>query len=228
MLNARRHLDARQVGVPVVRGVGPGLPLPRRWRWSTPTSPETQLDLMLRELYLHPTGQMPAYEWNFGDVNPPVHACATLFMSQHRAEHRRRRRPSRSCDDVVPQAAAELHLVGQPQGPGRQQRVRGRLPRARQHRRVRPQRAAADGRPPRAGRRHRRGWRCSARTCWSWRSSWPRTTPTTRTSSLKFVEHFFWIAAAMTTSADADEMWDERGRLLLRRAAPPRRHARSG
>jgi hypothetical protein len=32
-----------------------------------------QLDLMLQELYLHPSGQIPAYEWNFGDVNPPVH-----------------------------------------------------------------------------------------------------------------------------------------------------------
>ena len=35
---------------------------------------------MLSQLYLHPSGQMPAYEWNFGDVNPPVHAFATLFM----------------------------------------------------------------------------------------------------------------------------------------------------
>jgi hypothetical protein len=39
-----------------------------------------QLELMLREGYLHPTGQMPAYEWNFGDVNPPVHAWATIFL----------------------------------------------------------------------------------------------------------------------------------------------------
>jgi hypothetical protein len=39
-----------------------------------------QLELMLRDLYLHPTGQIPAYEWNFGDVNPPVHAWATLFI----------------------------------------------------------------------------------------------------------------------------------------------------
>ncbi|HYO87508.1 MAG TPA: hypothetical protein VER79_02610 [Candidatus Limnocylindrales bacterium] len=38
-----------------------------------------QLKLMLSEWYLHPNGQMPAYEWNFGDVNPPVHAWATLF-----------------------------------------------------------------------------------------------------------------------------------------------------
>ena len=39
-----------------------------------------QLDIMLREFYLHPTGQIPAYEWNFSDVNPPVHAWATIFL----------------------------------------------------------------------------------------------------------------------------------------------------
>jgi hypothetical protein len=39
-----------------------------------------QLSLMLRNLYFHPNGQIPAYEWNFSDVNPPVHAWATLFL----------------------------------------------------------------------------------------------------------------------------------------------------
>ncbi len=39
-----------------------------------------QLDLMLQEFFLHPTGQIPAYEWNFSDVNPPVHAWATMFL----------------------------------------------------------------------------------------------------------------------------------------------------
>jgi hypothetical protein len=39
-----------------------------------------QLVLMLRNLYSHPNGQIPAYEWNFSDVNPPVHAWATLFL----------------------------------------------------------------------------------------------------------------------------------------------------
>ena len=60
---------------------------------------------------------MPAYEWNFSDVNPPVHAWATLFLT-HRAVAARRGRSR------FPQAAfeadAELHLVGQPQGPLRQ------------------------------------------------------------------------------------------------------------
>ena len=39
-----------------------------------------QLELMLRDVYQHPSGQVPAYEWNFGDVNPPVHAWATLYI----------------------------------------------------------------------------------------------------------------------------------------------------
>jgi hypothetical protein len=38
-----------------------------------------QLYLMLRERYMHPNGQIPAYEWNFGDVNPPVHAWSVIF-----------------------------------------------------------------------------------------------------------------------------------------------------
>jgi hypothetical protein len=39
-----------------------------------------QLLLMLRSMYFHPNGQIPAYEWNFSDVNPPVHAWATVLM----------------------------------------------------------------------------------------------------------------------------------------------------
>jgi hypothetical protein len=47
-----------------------------------------QLDLMLDGRYLHPNGQLPAYEWNFGDVNPPVHAWSTIFT--YRLEQARR------------------------------------------------------------------------------------------------------------------------------------------
>ncbi len=39
-----------------------------------------QIDLMLTQWYIHPSGQIPAYEWNFSDVNPPVHAWATLAL----------------------------------------------------------------------------------------------------------------------------------------------------
>jgi hypothetical protein len=47
-----------------------------------PEFAKEQMDLMLRGAYLHPSGQMPAYEWNFSDVNPPVHAFATLFLQR--------------------------------------------------------------------------------------------------------------------------------------------------
>jgi hypothetical protein len=43
-----------------------------------PEFAKSQLLLFLREWYMHPNGQIPAYEWAFGDVNPPVHAWAAL------------------------------------------------------------------------------------------------------------------------------------------------------
>ena len=75
----RRHIDAGQVGVSLVRGLGPGvsrdLPDARR---SGLRQAATQADAA-HDRYIHPNGQMPAYEWNFGDVNPPVHAWSTIF-----------------------------------------------------------------------------------------------------------------------------------------------------
>jgi hypothetical protein len=64
-----------------------------------------QLDLLLDSSYLHPTGQMPAYEWNFSDVNPPVHAWATIFL--HRTERALGREPDL---DFLKRAFAKLSL----------------------------------------------------------------------------------------------------------------------
>ena len=47
-----------------------------------------QLELFLRSRYLHPSGQIPAYEWNFGDVNPPVHAWSTIYTYLLEKAHR--------------------------------------------------------------------------------------------------------------------------------------------
>ncbi len=44
-----------------------------------PDFAKSQLEMMLKSSYLHPNGQIPAYEWNFSDVNPPVHAFATYW-----------------------------------------------------------------------------------------------------------------------------------------------------
>jgi hypothetical protein len=47
-----------------------------------PQFAKDQLILLLREWFMHPNGQLPAYEWAFGDVNPPVHAWAAMRVYQ--------------------------------------------------------------------------------------------------------------------------------------------------
>jgi hypothetical protein len=47
-----------------------------------PDFAKAQLLLLTREWYMHPNGQIPAYEWSFGDVNPPVHAWAAMRVYQ--------------------------------------------------------------------------------------------------------------------------------------------------
>ncbi len=53
-----------------------------------PDFAKEQLMLMVREWYMHPNGQLPAYEWAFGDVNPPVHAWAAWRV--YKIEKKRR------------------------------------------------------------------------------------------------------------------------------------------
>ena len=136
-------------------GSTPGTP-PGTWRFHCvalahvdPTFAKEQLILLCREWYMHPNGQLPAYEWAFGDVNPPVHAlgCAARLRDRRQAGLRLpRAHPA--------QADAELHLVGEPQGRRGQQRLRGRVPGPRQHRAVRPLGDPAGARNARAVRRH--------------------------------------------------------------------------
>ncbi|MBI5385596.1 MAG: glucosidase [Verrucomicrobia bacterium] len=54
---------------------------------------KSQLVLLTREWYMHPNGQLPAYEWAFGDVNPPVHAWATWRVFQMDRRQRRATNP---------------------------------------------------------------------------------------------------------------------------------------
>ena len=103
---------------------------------------------------MHPNGQIPAYEWNFSDVNPPVHAWAAWRV--YKIDKRIRGEGDTPVSRArLPEAPAELQLVGEPEGRGGQQRLPGRVPRSRQHRGLRPLGALADRRPPRAVRRHR-------------------------------------------------------------------------
>ena len=93
-----------------------------------PEFAKEQLMLMVREWYMHPNGQLPAYEWAFGDVNPPVHAWAAWRV--YKIEKKRRGVGDRTFLAAhLSQAAAELHVVGEPQGRGGTQCVSGRIPR---------------------------------------------------------------------------------------------------
>ena len=87
------HLDAGQMGVSLVCGVGPGIPHHRAIHCRSWNSQKSSLILMLQEFFLHPTGQIPAYEWNFSDVNPPVHAWATTLSVPDGAGAEGARRP---------------------------------------------------------------------------------------------------------------------------------------
>ena len=159
-----------------------------------------QLDLMLENTYIHPSGQLPAYEWNFGDVNPPVHAFSTIFT--YKLEVAKRGQGDLDwLETQLPQAAPQLHVVGQPQGPDGQQCIRGRIPGPRQYRRLRPQRAAADWRVPGASRRHCMDGSSSARTCSRSPLSSRSSKPIYTDMCLKFVEHFLRIANALARGA---------------------------
>ena len=129
---------------------------------------------------------------------------------------------------VVPQAAAQLHLVGQPQGPLRQATSSkagssGSTTSAcsTAARRCRP--AGTSSRPTAPP-----GWRCSARTCSRSPPSWRCERPAYADMAVKFVEHFLWIASAMMHAGERRRDVGRGGRVLLRRAAAARRPGRSG
>ncbi len=67
-----------------IRGSRPGIWhfTPSHSRWSIRISPSASSALLLREWYQSPNGQLPAYEWEFSDVNPPVHpwACWRVYQ----------------------------------------------------------------------------------------------------------------------------------------------------
>ena len=115
-----------------------------------PEYAKKQLILFLREWYMHPSGKIPAYEFNLSDVNPPGPCVGLLAGLQNRLP-RRQARPGVS-GQRVPEAAPGLHLVGQSQGPDRPEHLLRRIPGPGQYRPVRPLPAAAQRRISPAGR----------------------------------------------------------------------------
>ena len=101
-----------------------------------PDFAKEQLVLLLREWYMHPNGQLPAYEFAFGDVNPPVHAWAAWRVYKMTGARGERDRV------FLARVFQKLLLnftwwVNRKDAEGKQP-LRGRLPRPRQHRRLRP------------------------------------------------------------------------------------------
>ena len=119
-----------------------------------PTFAKEQIELLTREWYMHPNGQLPAYEWELGDVNPPVHAWGARRVYEIDAAIAGT--PDVSyLKRVFHKLSAQLHLVGEPQGHRRQQRLPGWLPRPGQHQCLQPVRGPSRWRAPRPVRRHR-------------------------------------------------------------------------
>ena len=150
-----------------------------------PAFAKYQLMLLCREWFQHPNGALPAYEWDFGDVNPPVQAWAALEVFAIDGG-RDLDFLSRVFDKLL---VNFTWWVNREDADGLQP-VRGRLPRAGQHRPARPL-APAGRRDARAVRRHRLDgattpcrWPRSRRSCTApgsgRRSTW----------CIKFLEHF--------------------------------------
>ena len=157
-----------------------------------------QLLLMLRSLYAHPNGQIPAYEWNFSDVNPPVHAWATLYLYKMERTLGRadRRFLERSFQGLMLNFNWWVNRKD-PEGatcsPGgfwvsttsACSTAARRFPRAALWSR-------RTGRP---------GWRSTASACWRWPSSCPKTTrctkrPPSSSSSISCGFPTRWTASA--------------------------------
>jgi hypothetical protein len=166
-----------------------------------------QLKLMLRERYMHPNGQIPAYEWNFGDVNPPVHAWSTMFT--YRLE---KARTGKGDTDWLKSCFQKLLLnftwwVNRKDRTGRNVFEGGFLGLDNIGVFDRSAPLPTGGHLEQAD-----GTAWMALFCQNMLEmavELVRTDPDYLDMTLKFVEHFFWIASAMMRMGGDTGMWDE-------------------
>ena len=140
-----------------------------------------QLVLLTREWYMHPNGQIPAYEWAFGDVNPPVHAWAAWRVFQIDRKQRGGQGDYEFLERILHKLMLNFTWWVNRKDDARSQRLSGWLSRPRQHRCLRPQRPAADRRTSRPGRLHQLDGDVFAQSACASRSSWRSATMSTRT-----------------------------------------------
>ena len=149
----RRHLHAGQVGVSLVRRLGPRLPRPAAdaggpgFRQAATQADAARDATCTPTARSRPTSGTSATSTRRCMPGPPSSPTAWKRRARARATSTGSRAASRSCCSTSP--------GGSTARTARAERLRGRLPGPRQHRRVRPQRAAADRRLPGTGRRHR-------------------------------------------------------------------------
>jgi hypothetical protein len=166
-----------------------------------------QIELMLSERYLHPNGQMPAYEWNFGDVNPPVHAWAALFSYLSHP------RPSAEDRQFLKRAFQKLLLnftwwVNRKDPEGNNAFEGGFLGLDNIGVFDRSSALPAGGRLEQADGTAWMAFFCQ--NMLEMALELGRDDPTYAPMVTKFVEHFLWIASSMDCVGDTcDEMWDE-------------------
>ena len=167
-----------------------------------------QLDLMLRERYLHPNGQIPAYEWNFGDVNPPgARVVDDLHLPHGESAARARGMSSGSNARFHKLLLNFTWWVNRRTAPARTSSkgassasttsacstaVRHCRPVAISNRRTAPP-----------------GWRSSARTCSRSPAQLALEKPAYADMCVKFLEHYLWIASSMVHAGEDVGMWDE-------------------
>ena len=165
--------------------------------------------MLLFEQFQHPNGQIPAYEWEFSDLNPPVHAWACWRVYQIEKQRTGSGRP-RFSGALFPQAADQFRLVGQQGGQPGAQRLRGRLPGARQHHRRGSQRKIARRRDAGAIRRHRLDGIFLPLDD-AHRARTGHENRVYEGLATKFFQHFIYIGAAMKRMGGRNyQLWDER------------------
>ena len=169
---------------------------------------KTQLKLMLNSLYLHPNGQLPAYEWNFGDVNPPVHAWAVLAL--YRAE---RAECGRADVPFLEQCFQKLLLnftwwLNRKDMDGKNVFQGGFLGLDNIGVFDRSSPLPTGGHLEQADGT---AWMCLfSQNMLQIAIELSATNPLYSEMALKFTEHFLWIAGAMNdVGEDGDQMWDE-------------------
>ena len=174
----------------MVRRLGPRLPrVP--WAHLDPAFAKYQLLVLLREWFLHPNGALPAYEWNFDDVNPPVH----VHGSAARVPDRRRPRP-RFLERVFQKLLVNFTWwLNREDADGNNVFSGGFLgldnisPIDRSN--------LPDGRARSSRRTARRGWRTTRSRCSSSRSSSREENDVYEDMVVKFLEQFVLIARAL-------------------------------